>query len=503
MTWEKNPYAILGVPTDATSDQIKSAYRKLARRLHPDVNPDNRAAEQHFQDITQANEILSSTTRRRQYDESQARKANDSQYYFTVQPAISKRNVTPLQEPQVVYMLVDVFADPRAQEEVEKHEARLNLCLVLDQSNSMSGTRIEKVKIAAHQIIENLSPNDFISVVTFNDRAEVIIEATPVKDKASLKAKVSLIAASGGTEIYQGLKEGVSQVRQYLGNKLVNHVILLTDGHTYGDQNEALQLADSSAQDGIGISAMGLGHDWNDRFLDDIASRTGGNSSYINSAAAVVRFLNDHVRSLVNAFADRMMMHVAVDPDVVLESAFKLAPNPQPIVADSGVIPLGGLQATRPMSILLQLQLPANMSVGERAIARVGVQGDILSNDSNLFHEVQDMQLNVTTESIRDEPPSAILEALSKLTLYKLQERAQEAADSGDISEATRRLENLATRLLALGQEQLASRALSEARRVTQTHELSDRGRKTLKYQTRHLLQSFIDEDDEESTTTR
>jgi hypothetical protein len=76
-----------------------------------------------------------------------------------------------------------------------------------------------------------------------------------------------------------------------------------------------------------------------------------------------------------------------------------------------------------------------------------------------------------------------------------LQERAQEALESGDVNEATRRLENLATRLLAMGEEELANQALSEARRVAHTADLSDKGRKALKYQTRYLLASPINED--------
>jgi len=51
-------YAVLGVPRDASADDIKKAYRRLARELHPDVNPDVRTQER-FKEITQAYEVLS------------------------------------------------------------------------------------------------------------------------------------------------------------------------------------------------------------------------------------------------------------------------------------------------------------------------------------------------------------------------------------------------------------------------------------------------------------
>ncbi len=496
MALEIDPYAVLGVSPHATDDEIKSAYRRAARRLHPDANPNNPGAAIQFQDVTAAYELLSDDRRKRDYDKQLARfnqKQKDNRdLIFSLRVTPSKRTITPLPESQVIYLLAEVAADPLAREQDQVAESRLNLTLVLDHSNSMNGTRLEKVKVAANQLIDQLSAQDIISVVTFNDRATVIIPATRAENKPALKARVSMMAASGGTEIFQGLQAGVNQNKQFAGPRLVNHVILLTDGHTYGDQENSFTLAKDAAKEGITISAMGLGHDWNDEFLDKLASSTGGSSAYINSAGAVVRFLNDHVRNLSNAFAERMQIVVAPDPDVQLELAFKLAPNPQPLAIDGGMIPLGSLQVHRPVSVLFQFQIPANLQTGFRSIARIVALGDILVNERQRFQALSDLSLEVTEEDTFEEPPNAILNALSKLTLYRMQERAQEALERGDIVEATRSLENLATRLLELGEPDLAEQARAEAMRVAHTSNLSDKGRKTLKYQTRSLLLSPV-----------
>lgn len=62
-------YKVLGVDKNATQADIKKAYRKLARKLHPDLNPNDKAAQQKFQQINEANEVLSDPEKRKKYDQ--------------------------------------------------------------------------------------------------------------------------------------------------------------------------------------------------------------------------------------------------------------------------------------------------------------------------------------------------------------------------------------------------------------------------------------------------
>lgn len=61
-------YKVLGVSKDASSDEIKKAYRKLARKLHPDINPSDKEAHAKFQQLNEANEVLSHPEKRKKYD---------------------------------------------------------------------------------------------------------------------------------------------------------------------------------------------------------------------------------------------------------------------------------------------------------------------------------------------------------------------------------------------------------------------------------------------------
>ena len=66
---DKNFYAALGVPQNATKEEIKKAYKKLARDNHPDLNPDNAEAERKFKEVSEAHAVLGDDRKRQEYDQ--------------------------------------------------------------------------------------------------------------------------------------------------------------------------------------------------------------------------------------------------------------------------------------------------------------------------------------------------------------------------------------------------------------------------------------------------
>lgn len=485
MTHAFNPYSVLGVQKDASPTDITTAYNALKGRLEPAKDAAKPGASAQLEQIEEAYSLLNNQARRRDYDRNQAPKGQDAIFSLRVTP--SKRTIERLQEPQVVYLLVEILPGVRSQSVSVKRDAGLNLTLVLDHSNSMNGIRMDRVKVAASEIINQLSENDILSVVSFNDRAEVVIPATPVDNKSALMSRARMMRASGGTEMYQGLSAGVAENRKNRRSDRVNHIILLTDGNTYGDQDKCLKLARKIADEGISVSTLGLGSEWNDEFLDEIASLTGGSSGFIKSASAVVSFLNNQVQSLSNIFAERLQYSIAPEPDIDVEMMFKLAPSPQPLPEDTPTVQLGGMQFERPISTLLQLQIPANSPGNTQRLGRIVVSGNIMVSQ-RVHTAVSDVTIDVTDDPVYEDPPNKILDALGKLTLYRMQERANKEVENGNIREATQQLQNLATRLIEVGQDELAKEAFEEAKRLEATQALSEEGRKTLKYQTRLLI---------------
>src|SRR4030066_40438 len=255
-------YDRLDLPRDATSDEIRHAYREMVRRFHPDRNI-NPGETELFMGVQEAFEILTDPDRKADYDSNLPSWAINS-IPIIVSTIYSQKTLTNVPEPQLIYLLLNLGILP---EEVNTERPPLNLCLVLDCSTSMQGARLDSVKSTAIELIRQLQDNDVFSIVKFNDRAEVVLPASRRKEIHNAELRIQLLQTGGGTEIYQGLEFGMREVRTYWNANQINQIILITDGRTYGDEENCLQLANQAQLVHVGISALGIGNKWNDRFL--------------------------------------------------------------------------------------------------------------------------------------------------------------------------------------------------------------------------------------------
>ncbi len=476
-------YGLLSVPPGASPDDLKLAYRGAARRFHPDVNASPGATEE-FKLIAEAYNILSDPALRAAYDTRVKEKGVGP--LMSIRSLLSREKAPALNEPQVLYALVEIKAAIPA---ADLPAPPVNLCLVIDRSTSMNGPRLDQVKAAVSQLIDNLRENDTCSVVAFSDKADVLFppQRGLPDQKTMAKAKVSTLNGSGGTEILRGLLRGLMELHQNLSPAAVNHLMLLTDGQTYGDEGDCMLLAALAAIDGVSISGMGIGDEWNDKFLDQLTSATGGSTMFVSSPEHVKNFMQDKVRGLGAAFGERLALKVLLDQDVKLVNAFRVAPEPGPLSVDESPLRLGGLPKGQSISLILKFLLPP-ATEGARPVARLALAADILSLNRRGERATEDIAIAFTPNYIPAPPPAALVEALSKFSQYSLQEKAWQEAASGDMVSATRMLSTLGTRLLASGQTDLAKMAISEAKRLERTQSLNEDVKKRLKYGTRALM---------------
>ena len=487
MEFDKDYYKILGVNFTATAEEIKKAYRSLARRFHPDTSDEPDAAER-FREIQAAYEVLSDERKRAAYDKRQREMglAPAEQPALAWELTVSRQTLPCIKEEQVLYLMVDI----RPAAAMAAKRLPLNLCLVIDRSTSMQdGRRMDQVKAAAHQIIDDLRDTDAFAVVSFSDRAEVIVPGHWGGDKLQAKARVSAIRPGGGTEIYQGLLTGVGELNRRRRLQAINHLILLTDGQTYGDEQDCIELAEEAKQQGVGISAFGIGEDWNDKLLDAIARKSGGVSAYVDSAAQVRRLLRQRVQGLSTVYMQNLKLTLRFNENARMEDAFKLSPYIQRLdTSMPSELSLGSLEADRPLSALVQIIVGAH-TPGRQRVLQLEVSGDTVAVGRQGERLVRELWFHFTENPTTEpEVPANLVNALGKLAIFRMQEQAYEALENGDTEKACEKLEVMATQLLDLGELELANAARLEAGRLATTGLLSPSGRKKLKYGTRSLV---------------
>jgi Ca-activated chloride channel family protein len=479
-------YAVLNISSDATTDEIRQAYRQLARQVHPDMR-DGQGTSLLFRQVQEAYEILGNPQQRSAYDQQrvEAGLSPQSIFQWKMQPSRSALSVGV--DEQVIYLLFEIAA---GQSDQARGRQALNICLVLDRSTSMQGSRLEQTKSSAHRMIDSLAADDALSIITFSDKAEVIWPSQLLTDPIKTKAKVSAIQASGGTEILQGLLAGLAEIEKRRSQYAVNHLILLTDGQTYGDEDRCLSVAEEAAKHRIGISAMGIGEDWNDTLLDAIASRCGGVSQYIASTGEIQHFLRERLQGLSTVYADNVRLLFKPIDGTLLKSAFKLSPYIERISLTNETLSLGSLQSDTMVSGIIELVVKGQ-DVGIHRLAQMELVGNIPSRQMDDARVRKDVAFAFEPNANPNTPaPSHILSALAKVTIFQMQEGALTALEQGDVAGATHRLETMATRLLDMGEHQLARAALLEAGRLARSGNLSPAGRKAIKYGTRSLILS-------------
>jgi len=477
-------YHRMGLHDGADAKQIRAAYRLLARRYHPDATHNTMAAaeRERFLAIQEAYETLSNADRHADYDRWLTSLPPDKRLTVQIHQTLGPISLATLREPQAATLLLDMRVDSALR---PKH-LPLNLCLVIDRSSSMRGPRLSQVRRATKEIVDQLEPDDVFSLITFSDRATVILPSHRSLRKEVAKSLIDAIEASGGTEIYQGLQEGMNQVLRYHEADTLSHLILLTDGRTYGDAEQCLHLAEQAGNRHIAITSLGIGTDWNDQFLDSLARASHGTTSYIAGATQVIESFQSHLDRL-RAIAGRgATLSLTFAPKITIRDAYLVSPEVDTLPMVENNIPLGGLSFNHPTVVLLELVIEP-LPAGVHELLQWTLDVDMAPLISRREQVSREVLVDVRDPDLPLEIPEVVISAQSRLTAYKLRRQAWRDMEQGRPMEASRRLQAVATRLFDLHETELALATLHEAEHVKNTGTLTrDRG-KWIKYGTRRL----------------
>lgn len=413
----------------------------------------------------------------------------------SIQCTLAKPNAPVIQREQLAYLLIEI----KPTGAVANVQMPLNISLVLDHSGSMSGNKLDNLKEAVKLLLDQMQRDDYLSIVIFDDEVELISPSEPVTDVENLKSLVDKIKHGGGTEMSQGMELGLEEIKKALDPSRLNRMLLLTDGQTFGDEDICEELGQEAGKLNVPITALGLGNDWNEEILEAIAKASGGVSDFIDHPEKIQQQFQSTLNSLQATVVNNAQLTLRLVRGVTPKKAWRVLPiiaelNAKTISDRDVQLQLGELEKEQGQALIVELLLSPRQA-GRYRIAQTEVSYDVPATNTTGEKARSDVIMNFTEDPrLIKQYNAKIMNMVEKVTAFKLQTRALDEAKLGNIKGATQKLRAVATRLLEMGENELATAAQEEAKRLEQGQEMSSEGTKKLQYETRKLTQKLMDD---------
>lgn len=435
-------------------------------------------------------------------------------------------------DPRLVYLLIDVKPGIDA----EPLQAPVNMAVVLDVSESMrlpvltqaqfnelkkmgqvhetmsdgvpvwtfksipehirrqAPSNLEAVQRAISRSTEHLEVHDKVSLVAFAERARALLSGLSGSDREQVSRVIETLGDQNlgdGTDMATGLGVGIVEVKRSTSSGMVNRVLVLTDGFTQ-DADRVRKLAQEARQAGIAVSTVGIGSEFNESLLVELADSSLGNAYFARVPQEIPPAFGQELAVVQSVIMRGVEIEMTFSAGVELRRAFRVRPS---IVSVRDAtqevrtvrVPMGDLDPLNPPALLVEIIVPTR-AAGNFRIARVAVNERDLQRGT-VSHGSMDVVLHYSTSGKREELNPVVMNTVERVTAYALQTRALDDAASGNVAGATRKLRAAATRLLTIGETDLAQAAEAEAARLEQDGEVSPEGAKELRYATRKLTQ--------------
>jgi len=455
---------------------------------------------------------------------------------LTLGTRLSRTTIPTTNQPQLVYVLLEV----QPTEDLGTVQLPVNISIVVDRSQSMcvpiltdeqfkamarrgavrevmvdgipvwefrnvpaeiaanAPRSLDFVKAALRSALEQLRPDDRFSLVAFAGRAQVLISNQSGAEKRRLLDAIEQLEGlqlGDDTYMAQGMALGYQEATKALSPEMVNRMIILTDGFTL-DHDDCLRQAQQATAQGLSVSTMGLGVEFNEELMITIADMSGGNAYFTHNPQDIPGVFAQELSGAQAIALRNLDLKMRLAKGVELRRAHRIMPvisdlGRVPLLDRSLNIPLGDLERNSTCALLLELIAPPNPPGTYRLAHSVlaydspaqGHLGGKVRSDI-VVQYADDLQGGTQTDA-------RVMNVVEKVSAHKLQTRALEEVQAGNIAGATVKLRAAATRLLNMGEDELAQAALQEAENLERQGQLSPAGTKKLRYETRRLIQKL------------
>jgi Ca-activated chloride channel family protein len=261
-----------------------------------------------------------------------------------------------------IYLYINIQS---GQPDSSQRRIPLNVSLVLDRSGSMMGDKIAYARRAAKFLVDQLSKDDYLSIVNYDDQVEVTSPSQAVKNKEALKQALDRIYDRGATNLSGGMLEGFSQVKTTRKEGYVNRVLLLTDGLANEGIVEPAALKrlveKKYKEEGIALSTFGLGADYNEDLLTMLAETGRANYYFIDSADNIPQLFAKELKGLLSVVAQNAMVQITLPAGIQCEKVYGY---PYDIKNGQVQVRFNDINASDEKAVLLKLHSSAPLQSG-------------------------------------------------------------------------------------------------------------------------------------------
>ncbi|MCI5144020.1 MAG: VWA domain-containing protein [Candidatus Electrothrix sp. AR3] len=371
----------------------------------------------------------------------------------------------------------------------------LNIALVIDSSGSMNGSKIAYVKQAAEHMVNRLRQGDRFSLITYSDRARVLIASERIENLSTAHALIENIRSGGGTNMGEGLLAGYQEVQKYTSSKTINRIMLLSDGHANQGLTSPVRLGhlvQEEADNGIALSTFGVGSGFNEDLMASLSENGRGMYYFIDNPEQISSILAQEFRLTEQVVATGIRIELELHAGITLNKVYA---NKYDRQNNKLIIHGGDLSVGERRRYQIRLQPPA-LSPGSYRVGKVHLAYTPVGRSQAVLAEQQlNLAYQENSTGIDTHKDQGVAERSSVFLARYARDDAAQAVDKGDmqqaqqiLAQAQQHLQGKTAQSSKLRQEQQALDKYAAALKTNMDQNKKARLQKATKYH-KHALE--------------
>jgi len=308
--------------------------------------------------------------------------------------------------------------------------ARTLTCFLIDTSGSMTGRPLHYAKEAVKSGIDSLGPNDFVSVISFNNKCKVVIPTTQVSNKLSLMRAIDGLNSGGSTKMYKALEAAGNEITRVYQPGIIPQIVLLTDGAPT-DKIPVNQYIDAASHfflnGGITFSAVGISN-YHDEYIIPMSNLGGGFWYHIVNIEGITHAFRDSIKKISSCVVHRPILWFNPKNGTSIDEIYMVEPFSKALpMQSSGGTPFCALpNLTADVGKYLftaKLTLPPGTEEGVEILDTKLVEGSSLISDDTIMVDYTSDRTLIMDE----DAPTRLIHRVTQI-----QSLAEEAALTGN-----------------------------------------------------------------------